>query len=263
MRGFYLIWMLVLACDVTFQGRPVRFVGVYPPPPSGEPAPPTPSGPPPPTSESSPARYEGMEGPGLARDDPPPTMPVGPFQRRPMPSDEELYRLGMDCRAGKAAACREYALIYLPSRPRSDCHWGYLTDDPNGPVTQTSPVGRGRHNTLAPDKPACKPPEYRHMGPCGICILPRISCGYSEHGHSNYPGGSPFGHASSKCPAGDLCSVYGVCFPKESFPVEGHDLQRGETCYLSSECASKHCPLDGNSAFGGVGTCAERNPDNQ
>jgi hypothetical protein len=171
-----------------------------------------------------------------------------------MPSDEDLYRFGMACQAGKPAGCRELALIYLPDRPDPSCG-SYATDDPNGPIVAAAPPGRGRHRLAAgdKDKPACKPPMYRHLGACGDCELPRVSCGYREHG--DFHQGGPFGHASSKCPAGEWCTMHGVCFPKSEFPVEGKNLARGERCYFGSECASGECYGDGFNAFGDVGRC--------
>jgi hypothetical protein len=162
-----------------------------------------------------------------------------------MPSDEDLYRFGMACRAGKPAACRELALIFLHDEPDTSCGT-WATDDPNGPVT-----GSPGHE----DKPACKPPEYRHLGPCGECDTPRISCGYSQQPGKSVGGGSPFGHPSSKCPRGEWCSSFGVCIPKSDFPVEHRNLARDKTCYVDRECASGECALNGVSTFGSVGTC--------
>lgn len=194
-----------------------------------------------------------MEGPGPARGEPPPTVAVGPFQRRPEPPEEELYRLGMGCRAGKAAACREYALIHLPSEPDTRCEWIYKTDDPNGPVAQIAPWD---HRQLSGhEKPACKPPEYRHLGPCGDCLVPRIHCRHRENGEWVSDGDGPFGKRSSRCPAGELCTGLGVCFPKADFPVERHHLPRDEKCWLDRECASHKCNDDGWNAFGSVGIC--------
>lgn len=271
MRYFLMTWMLLLACQgsIVLNGRPVQFVGLSPPPPPpeaqpapppppGQPAPPPPPGqpaPPPPPSEqpprataSSPAPYENAETRATRR-----AMAAARFQRTPMPSDEDLYRFGMSCRAGKPAACRELALIYLGNNTTDAACGTYLTDDPNGPI-QAAPPDPDRYffpSGPVADKPACKPPMYRHLGTCGDCELPRISCGYSENGNPSYPGGSPFGHRSSKCPAGEWCSVYGVCFPKSEFPVEGHHLARDKTCYLDRECASQHC--DGPRSMGTFG----------
>src|SRR5262249_36953268 len=104
------------------------------------------------------------------------------------------------------------------------------------------------------DKEACKPPEYRHMGACGHCELPRISCGHSEHG-KEFIEGTPFGHASNKCPADEWCSMYGVCFEKAIFPIENKNLAPGATCYLHRECASGTCAKEGGTQFGDVGSC--------
>lgn len=171
-----------------------------------------------------------------AAEAPPPAMAAAPFHRKPKPSKEELYRLGMGCYARKAAACRELALIYLRETPDTSCGT-YLTKDPNGPVGVPGRV----------TEPACKPPRYRHLGPCGRCELPSVDCPGDE--------GGPFGHKSSKCPAGTLCSAYGVCFPKAEFPVEQHNLPRGKSCYLDRECASHECPTDGTTAYGRTGNC--------
>jgi len=142
----------------------------------------------------------------------------------------------MSCYSRKAAACRELALIYLREPLETNCGT-YLTNDPNGPI------GTDGHVV----QPACKPPTYRHLGACGRCELPTISC---EEGK-----GGPFGHKSSKCPAGHLCSVFGVCMPKDDFPVEQHNLKRGKTCYFDRECASQDCPRNGIGTFGDVGNC--------
>jgi hypothetical protein len=65
-------------------------------------------------------------------------------------------------------------------------------------------------------------------------------------------GGSAFGHADAKCPSGQWCSKYGVCFAKSDFPTEGHDLPDWATCYYSRECASNHCEQDGMNRFADV-----------
>lgn len=248
MRRFYIILILVLACQgsLTFNGKPVQLFSATasPPPPPGQPAPP-----PHPPRSTHPAAAN-APAPDDEDDDgdddedeaapaakaPPPAMAGGPIHRKPKPSEEELYRLGMSCYAKKAAACRELALIYLPERPEGGCGT-YLTNDPNGPI------GIGRRV----DQPACEPPTYRHMGACGVCTLPTIACSDDR--------GGPFGHKSSKCPAGGLCSTFGYCFPKDQFPVEHHNLPRGKECYLDRECASQECPTHGTSAFGSVGEC--------
>jgi hypothetical protein len=94
---------------------------------------------------------------------------------------------------------------------------------------------------------ACKPPEYRHMGACGVCTHPTIRC---EEGK-----GGPWGHKDSRCPAGDLCSVFGYCFPKDEFPVERHNLKHGKQCFVDRECASQECNTDGTTAYGRAGEC--------
>jgi hypothetical protein len=86
------------------------------------------------------------------------------FQRKPTPSDEDLYRFGMDCRTGKPSACRELALIHM-NDPQPSCGY-YTTDDPNGPIAGASD---GRE-----DKPACKPPKYPRRRPERIASRDRV-----------------------------------------------------------------------------------------
>jgi hypothetical protein len=67
--------------------------------------------------------------------------------------------------------------------------------------------------------------------------------------------GDARGHESSRCPKGYLCSVYGVCFPKERFPKLKHNLKRGKMCYFDIECASQNCTINGTTAYGRAGNC--------
>src|SRR5262249_10299329 len=69
-------------------------------------------------------------------------------------------------------------------------------------------------------------------------------------------GGNAFRHADSKCPKREWCSMYGVCFPKSEFPVQGRHLGAGARCYLHQECASGHCQSVGMDRFAEhVGSC--------
>jgi hypothetical protein len=69
-------------------------------------------------------------------------------------------------------------------------------------------------------------------------------------------GGSSFGHEDAKCPSGQSCTQYGVCFPKGEFPAHGQDLPKRASCYAGDECASQSCKYDGSSTrFGRIGTC--------
>ncbi|HEU4730590.1 MAG TPA: hypothetical protein VFT22_21985 [Kofleriaceae bacterium] len=243
-----MILILALGCQgsLTLNGRPVQLIGSNPPPspapPPGQLAPPPPPpGPPPHAAASAPARDDEDGGeddaaPAPAPPAPPPAMAAAPFHRKPKPSEDELDRLGRSCYARKAAACRELALIYFREPTDTSCGT-YLTNDPNGPIGRAGRV----------EQPACKPPRYRHLGACGMCELPTIRCEPGE--------GGPFGHKSNRCPAGELCSINGACFPRAEFPVEHHNLPRGETCYLDRECASQKCPTDGSTAYGRVGNC--------
>jgi hypothetical protein len=72
--------------------------------------------------------------------------------------------------------------------------------------------------------------------------------------------GEAFGHADLACDAGEWCSSSGVCFPKEQFPIEGHELPKGARCYYDRECKSQNCANagSGGNAFARiVGKCTE------
>jgi len=68
---------------------------------------------------------------------------------------------------------------------------------------------------------------------------------------------SPWGHPDARCPEGQLCSQYMVCFPKNEFPTPKQNVRRGEACYENRECASSRCSNNAATpdGFGKKGKC--------